>query len=280
MPTFATPTPIAATVEVAGARVRITASDRTDTVVLVEPIDEASRKDVKVAEKTKVDFTGGQLSVRTTAAGDKTGSVAITIDLPTGSGLAAYLAHSDVHADGSFGECELHLASGRAQLDRVGALRANVASGEVAIGHIAGRADIDGGAFTMRIGEVEGRVGLSNSGGQAWIGHASADLDLSSGSCDFDIDRADGSVTAGTASGAIRIGRLTHGHAKLMNGSGNIEVGISEGTAAHIDANSERGSVRDSVSPQGNPDPSDTKVSVHARTRHGDVVIRRAATDR
>jgi hypothetical protein len=36
MPTFATPGPVAATVEVAGAQVRVTASDRTDTVVLVE----------------------------------------------------------------------------------------------------------------------------------------------------------------------------------------------------------------------------------------------------
>ena len=66
MPTFATPGPIAATVQVAGAQVRVTASDRTDTVVLVEPINEASRSDVKVADKTKVDFAGGQLSVKTT----------------------------------------------------------------------------------------------------------------------------------------------------------------------------------------------------------------------
>ena len=51
MPTFATPGPIAATVEVAGARVRINAGDRTDTAVRVEPIHSASRKDVKVAEK-------------------------------------------------------------------------------------------------------------------------------------------------------------------------------------------------------------------------------------
>lgn len=278
MPTFATPGPIAATVEVAGAQVRVTASDRTDTVVLVEPINEASRSDVKVADKTKVDFAGGQLSVKTTVSGDKNGSVAITIDLPTGSSLAAYLAHSAVHADGSFGECELHLASGRVQLDRIDALQASIASGEVAIGHIAGRATIDGGAFAMRIGEVNGTVGLSNSGGQSWIGHAAADLDLSSGSCDFDIDRADGSVTATTASGAIRIGRMTNGQAKLMNGSGNIEVGISEGTAASIDVNSERGAVHNFVPSQGEPGASDAKVSVHARTRHGDITIQRAAS--
>jgi hypothetical protein len=75
MPTFVTPGPIAAAVEVAGAEVRVTASDRTDTVVLVEPINEASRSDVKVANRTKVDFAGSQLSVKTTTPGDKSGSV-------------------------------------------------------------------------------------------------------------------------------------------------------------------------------------------------------------
>jgi hypothetical protein len=278
MTAFATPGPIVATVEVAGAQVRVTASDRTDTVVLVKPINEASRSDIKVASKTKVGFADGQLSVTTTTPRDKSGSIAITIDLPAGSSLAAYLAHSSVQVDGPVGQCELHLASSQVQLDRIDGLQANIAAGEVTIGHIAGRADIDGGAFAMRIGEVEGTVGLSSSGGQAWIGHASADLDLSSGSGDFDIDRADGSITATTASGAIRIGRMTHGQAKLMNGSGNIEVGISEGSAASIDVNSERGAVHNFVSPQGDSDPSDPKVMVHARTRHGDIIIQRAAS--
>jgi hypothetical protein len=277
MPTFATPGPIVATVEVGGAQVRVTASDRTDTVVLVEPIDEANQSDVKVADKTKVEFADGRLSVKTTVSGTRNGSVAITIDLPTGSSLAAYLAHSAVTADGSFGECELHLASGQVQLDRVAALQANISSGEVTIGQIAGPATIDGGAFALRIGEVEGTVRLSNSGGQAWIGHARADVDLGSAGCDFDIDRADGSVTGSTASGAIRIGRMTNGQAKLTNASGNIEVGIGEGIAASIDVNSERGAVHNFVSSQGEPGPSDAKVSVHARTRHGDITLQRAA---
>ena len=277
MPRFVTPAPIIATVVVGGAQVRVTASERTDTMVLVEPINQASQPDVKVASKTKVDFADGQLSVKTTKSGDKDGSVAITIGLPAGSSLVAYLAHSDVHAEGSLGDCDLHLASGRVQLDRINALQANIAAGEVVIGHMAGRGTIDGGAVDMRISEVEGPVGLSSSGGQIWIGHASADLDLSSGNGGFDIDRADGSVTATTAAGAIRIGRLIRGQAELMNGSGNIEVGISAGTAARVDANSERGSVRNSVPPQENPETSDNKVTVHARTRHGDIIIQRAA---
>jgi hypothetical protein len=148
MPTFDTPGPIAATVVVAGARVRVTATGRTDTVVQVEPIDPASQLDVKVAGKTKVDFAGGQLSVKTTISGDKSGSVGITIDLPAASSLVAYLAHSSVDADGALGECELHMASGRVQLDRISALQANIGAGEVAIGHIAERATIESTART------------------------------------------------------------------------------------------------------------------------------------
>ncbi|WP_020388424.1 DUF4097 family beta strand repeat-containing protein [Kribbella catacumbae] len=277
MPTFATPSPITATVEVAGAKVRVTATDRSDTVVLVEPLDTANRKDVKVAGNTKVDLAGGQLSVKTTTPGDMNGSVAILIGLPAGSSLVAHLAYSEVTTEGALGATELQMASGRSRLDRVDALKANIASGEVAIGQIAGRADIDGTAFALRIDEVKGTVGFSSSGGQAWIGHAAADLDLSSASCDFDIDRADGNVTAETASGAIRIGRMTNGQAKLMNASGNIEVGISEGVAASFDVDSERGAVHNFVSTKGEPGPSDPKVSVFARTRHGDVTLHRAA---
>ena len=165
MPAFATPGPIAATVVVAGAQVRVTASDRTDTVVLVEPIDKANKKDVKVANKTKVDFAGGQLSVKTTVSGDENGSVVITIDLPAGSSLVAYLAHSSVHADGSFGECELHMASGRVQLDRINALQANISAGEVTIGRIAGRANIDGAAFAIKRRRHSDRPVDTRSGG-------------------------------------------------------------------------------------------------------------------
>ena len=278
MPAFTTPGPIAATVEVAGAQVRVGASDRTDTVVLVEPVDKASKSDVKVAEGTKVDFSAGQLTVKTTVSGSKNGSVAITIDLPAGSSLAASVAHSSVLADGPLGECELHMASGRVQLDRIGALQADIAGGEVAAGHIAGRASIEGGTAAVRIGEVNGAVRFATAAGQLWIGDARADLDLSSGSGGFDIDRADGSVTAKTGAGAIRVGRLTRGQAELVNGSGNIEIGISEGSAALVDASSERGSVRNSVPPQDDPGAFENKVTVRARTRHGDIIVQRAAT--
>ncbi len=274
MPTFTTAGPILATVAVAGAQVRVIASDRADAAVVVEPVDKGNQSHVKVADRTKVDFASGHLTIKTTTSGDKGGSVAITIELPTGSGLVTYLAHSDVQAAGALGECELHMSSSRVQLDRVEALHANIGGGEVAIGHIAERATIDGAAFAMRIGEAGDTVKLSSSGGQVWIGRSAADLDLSSGSASFDIDRADGSVTAITGTGAIRIGRLSRGHAELANHSGDIEVGIGAGTAARVDADSKRGSVHNLVE---TPAAAASTVTVHARTRHGDITIQRAS---
>ena len=137
------------------------------------------------------------------------------------------------------GECELAMASGRARLDRVGALQANIARGEVAVGSIAGPAVITGSAVAAR------------------IGRAAAGLELSSVSGSLDIDRCDGAVTASTGDTAIRIGRLTHGRAELTNRSGNIEIGVSAGTAARVDASSERASVRNTAPSPDDPGPFD-----------------------
>jgi hypothetical protein len=277
MPTFATPEPITATLTTAGARIRVAATDRSDTVVLVEPVNSTNTSDVKVAEKTKVDFSGGELSVRTTKSGDRNGSVAITIELPVGSRLVLNTAWTDVHADGQLGDCELYMASGQVQLDRIGALRAHLSAGGVAIGHIAGTATIDGGAAGVRIGEVTGAVTYGGSTGKVWIGHALSDLELNSAGGSVDVDRAEGSVIAKAGNCPIRVGRLTRGQAELMNASGGIEIGISASTAASVDANSTKGVVRSSLSAQDNPDQAGNRVKVYARTRLDDIVIHRAA---
>lgn len=274
MRTYTTPWPVVATVQVAGARVRVTASDRADTAVLVEPVDAARPLDVKVANRIKVDLAGDRLSVRTTAAGVRTGSVAVTIDLPTGSDLVAYLANSDVETLGPVGECELHMAKGRVQLDRVAALQATVTAGEVAVAQVAGTADITGSPRELRIGEIEGVLRHEGSTGRIRIGRAGSDVELRIAGGSVDIDRAEGSVIVTSAKCPIRIGRMTRGAATLANASGNIELGVGDGIAAVVDARSMKGTVR-SLLPAGSR--SDPAIVVHARTRHGDVIVGRAA---
>lgn len=277
MTTFATPRPITATLTTAGAHVRVTASRRSDTVVRVEPVDSANKSDVKVARKTKVDFAGGALSVRTTKSGEKTGSVAITVELPAGSGLVLHTAWSDVHAGGPLGDCELNLVSGRVRLDRVAALRGNLSAGDVEVEHVAGPVTLDGGAAGVRIGEVTGLVRYDGSTGRVRIGHALADVVVGSARGSVDIDRAEGDVIARAGDCPIRVGSMARGQAELVNASGGIEVGIGEGTAAWVDAESTKGLVRSSLPAQDDPAAFADKVRVHARTRRDDVLIHRAA---
>jgi hypothetical protein len=274
MSVFTTPEPITATLTTAGARVRVVASERPDTVVRVEPVDSANSSDVKVAEKTKIAFSAGELSVKTTKSGAKDGSVAITVELPAGSRLVLGTAWTDVHAEGPLGDCKIDMSSGRVQLDRVAALWGNLAAGEVAVGHVGGTVEIEGGAAGVRIGDVEGVVRYAGSSGKVWLGHARSDVEFGGSGGSFDIDQADGNVIAKAAGCPIRIGRMTRGQAELMNASGGIEVGIAEGTAAWVDADSTKGAVRNSLPAQDNPAGSDVKV--HARTRLDDIVIHRA----
>lgn len=171
MTTFATPEPITATLTTAGARVRIVAGDRSDTVVRVEPIDPTNKSDVKVAAKTKVAFAVGKLLVKTTKSGAKDGSVAITVELPTGSGLVLNTAWSDVRADGRLGDCVLNMAAGKVRLDRVAALRGDAAAGDVRVGHAEGDVAVRASDCPIRIDRLTGgEAELMNAAGGIQVG--------------------------------------------------------------------------------------------------------------
>ena len=64
MPTFDTPEPISATIDLAVGDVRISAGDRGTTVVDVRPSDASNEEDVKAAEQTRVEYANEQLLVK------------------------------------------------------------------------------------------------------------------------------------------------------------------------------------------------------------------------
>lgn len=88
MPSFDTPQPISVTANVAAGSIQFSASDRLDTVVEVRPRDPKKDKDVRVAEQTEVTYASGMLTIRTPKGRylvGPTGSVDVTVELPTGS---------------------------------------------------------------------------------------------------------------------------------------------------------------------------------------------------
>jgi hypothetical protein len=64
MPTFDTPGPITATIDVLVGAVRISAGDPGAAVVDVRPSDASNEEDVKAAEQTRAEYANEQLLVR------------------------------------------------------------------------------------------------------------------------------------------------------------------------------------------------------------------------
>jgi Putative adhesin len=279
MPTFDTPEPILATIELAAGDVRIIASDRTDTVVEVRPSDPSNDVDVQVAEQTRVEYANGRLSVRAPRSRRtwfwRGGSIDVEVQLPTDSRVDASAA-AGFRCQGRLGEARLTTGYGDVWLEQTGRLQLNTGSGDITVARAVGPADITSASGAIRVGGIDGTAVVKTANGDIAIGEATGDLRLSTANGDITVDRALASVVAKTASGSIRIGEVVRGAVVLETAYGGLELRVREGTAAWLDVSSQYGSVQVSLDASDGPGPSDETVEVRARTGYGDLVVGRS----
>jgi putative adhesin len=261
MPTYDTPEPIDAVIEVTAGRVEIHASDRTDTVVDVRPGDPTRDIDVAAAEQTQVEFAGGQLSVRVPknklrSLIGRAPSVHVTIELPTDSRVDAK-GWADYRGQGRIGECSIDSAVGSIRLDQTAGLKLRTAAGNVSVGRSGGHTDVSTSSGKIWVGEIEGTAVVKTANG------------------DISVHRALAAVNAKTAYGSVRVDEVVRGSVVLETGFGELEIGVREGTAAWLDVSSQYGTVRSDLEAGEGPGESEETVEVRARTGYGDIVIRR-----
>ncbi|GAB3961651.1 DUF4097 family beta strand repeat-containing protein [Actinoallomurus acanthiterrae] len=284
MPTFASPEPISATVDVLLiGEFRITASDRTDTVVEVRPADASKASDVRAAEETKVEYTDGRLLVKgprrrasMILGPGKDAAVQVDVELPAGSDLHASSGLGSIHCEGRLGDCELSSGAGGIWIEDARTLQAKTGGGDVTAGRVAGDVKITTGVGEVRLRHADGAVTIKTSSGATWVGEAAGDIQIRSASGDIVIDRAHADIEAKTSAGKIRIGEVSQGTVVMQTSAGQLEVGVREGTAAWLDVHSTAGSVRNMLDTTDGPGEADRTVEVRARTSLGDIVIRRA----
>lgn len=283
MPTFDTPEPISVTIDLSVGNVRITASDRTDTVVEVRPSDESDESDVKAAEQTRVQYANGTLLVKTPKMraldfSRKTRSVDVSIELPTGSQVHCDVSVADLRCAGRVGKCRFKTSAGHAQFDRTGPLHVNTAVGDVTVAHVGGDAEITTASGRIRIGEVDGAAVVKNSNGATEIGTVTGDVQVRAANGEIAIDHALGArVDAKTSNGGIRVGEVVRGSVVLKTAMGGVDVGIGKGTAAWLEVNTGFGRVDSSLDDaSAGPGASDETVEVRANTSFGDITIRRS----
>lgn len=279
MPVFETPEPISTAVDIALGDIRLTAGERSDTSVEIRPGDASRSADVQAAAETRVDFADGVLVVKGPNRQNwfgKGGAIDVTISIPAGSAVQAATGMGNITGKGQLGACKLKSGMGNITLDESDQSRLETGLGNISVGQAAGFTHVSTGSGKVRISTAVGPTVIKNSNGHSWVGNAADRVQLSAANGDIEVDRAQADVEARTANGSIRLGEIVRGEVDLATSHGQLSVGIRQGTAAHLDLSSSAGRVYNELGSANGPEPTDETVNVRARTRAGDVVIRRA----
>lgn len=178
--------------------------------------------------------------------------------------------------EGRLGEVRVKTSGGDIRLDTTGPLQLTASHGSITVDRVEGVAEIATSSGSLRVGHVDGPAVLKNSHGTTTVGAATGDLRVSGSNGDIDIARAEGSVVATTAHGTLRVAEVAGGTVQLETAYGAIEIGIREGIAAWLDVSSGHGQVRNTLAASETPEKTEGTVEVRARTRYGNIDVRRA----
>ncbi|WP_043622821.1 DUF4097 family beta strand repeat-containing protein [Nonomuraea candida] len=299
-PTFDTPQPILAIIDLGAGTLRINAGDRADTVVEVRPSDRDNDADVQAARHVRAEYADGRLVVRADKEGGPAsgrglsldllvespadwarsflfgeGSVEVTIDLPAGSRVDAR-AGAGLRCRGPLGEVSYTTSYGDIQVEQAGRLRLKSTHGDISVTRSSGPADIAATHGDIRVGTIDGPAVIKNSHGDVRVGEVTGELRLNSAYGDITVDRAPAGAAVKTAYAGVRIGEVVSGAVVMETTGGGLDLGIREGSAAWLDVSSTYGTVDVELDPSDGPGQSEEVVEVRAHTGHGDIVIHRS----
>ena len=216
MQKFDTPAPVTTVIDIPAGRVQLIAADRADTTVEIRPADPARSRDTKAAEQIEVTHgDDGILRITAPAAKNQyfgpSGSVEITVQLPTGSHVEATAAAAEFRAVGRLGDTVFEGAHGPVKIDEAAGLRLTVADGDITVGRLTGPGEISTQRGDITIAEaVAGSVVLTTQRGDITVDTA-----------------ASATLDAGTSYGRI--------HNSLKNTEGSDAALTIRATTAHGD---------------------------------------------
>lgn len=282
MPTYSTPTPIDLAVDLQVGRIEVVAGDRADTVVAVKAADPRREVDRRGAEETAVGFDGQRVTVTGPRPRSRwlgfgpTESVDVKVELPAGSRFTVSIAVGGVRTVGRLGATRVKSLTGPVDLEATGDLWLRAGHGSATVGAADGGIEITADHGQIRVGTVTGDATLKASHGSVRVEESGGDLDARLSYGDLEITTALASVAASTAYGSIALHEVSHGSVEVESGFGQVTVGVRPGVPAWLDLSSKDGRVRNELGDERPPDASEQTVALRARTRHGDISVRRA----
>jgi DUF4097 and DUF4098 domain-containing protein YvlB len=184
MATYTTPAAITAVLDIPAGRIQVTAADRADTTVQIQPADPAKSRDVKLAAQVSAEYADGVLRVAGPPAHrifGSTGAVEVTVHLPAGSRVEVKAASVQFTTTGPLGDVTLDSAQATVNVEQAATARLTSVDGDITVGRLAGDAQLRTARGDLQVTEAsQGTVELLTQSGAITVGAAagvSATLD-------------------------------------------------------------------------------------------------------
>jgi DUF4097 and DUF4098 domain-containing protein YvlB len=278
--TFQTPNDVRLDIRLGSGEIRLETSETAETTVRLEPLRDNEASVTAVQEARVEDRGGGEIivDVRDRRRFLRGADVLVEIRAPDGASVRAKSGSADVEGHGRFGSVHVESGSGDVQFSEIaGEAEASSASGDVQISSVGGDCRISTASGDIQLGSVAGEARFNSASGDVQVREVSGRVEVSTASGDVQVREAASSVGVNSASGDQTIGSVFAGKVDLRSASGDLKVGIREGSTLWVDARSRSGEVRSELPvsdlpPEGNA----PHVELRANTMSGDVSIVRA----
>lgn len=260
--TFETPGELTLAVKIPTGRIEIESGGGTTTEVELDI--RGGEEAAELLEEARIELRGNEVVVEVE---DRRWSrfwrrldIRLKIRAPEGANLNVSTASGDLRGQGRFGWLEAEAASGDIDVDELtGDATAKSASGDVKLASVGGSATVNTASGDVRLGKVGGDVVVKTASGDLTLADAGAD------------------VTAMTASGDQRIEAVTAGSVDLKSASGDIKIGIREGSNLWVDARAMSGDLSSELALGDEPPADDAPlVELRAASMSGDIDVVRA----
>jgi DUF4097 and DUF4098 domain-containing protein YvlB len=284
--TFQTPGDVRLEVRLGAGEIRLEAADVQETTVLLEPLrdNDASTAAVANARVELRERAGGHevvVDVRDRGRGlniFKGAEVLVSVTCPLDTSVESKTGSADIEGRGRFGSVEVESGSGDVRFGEItDEARVNSASGDLQLGAVGRDARLNTASGDVLVRSVGGEAKVNSASGDVIVREVSGELSVNTASGDVIVREATSSVSVNTASGDQEIGSVTQGRVNLKSASGDLKIGIREGSSLWVDARSRSGEVRSEL-PVSDLPPEDNApaIELRANTMSGDITVSRA----
>jgi DUF4097 and DUF4098 domain-containing protein YvlB len=282
--TFKTPGAVRLDIRNGAGEVRLDAgSIDGETTVTLEPLrdNEASIEAVQTARVELHERADGQdvvVDVRGQRRFFRGAEVLVAVTCPLEPIVEVKTGSADIEGRGLFKRVDVETGSGDVQFtDISGDAEVSAASGDVQISLIGGEARLNTASGDIQVGMIGADARLNSASGDVMIRTAGGRLEVNTASGDVQVKEALAAVTANSASGDQQVGSVFQDSVNLRSASGDLRIGIKEGSRLHVDARSRSGDVSSELPVSDSPPEGDAPlIELRANTMSGDITIHRA----